>query len=82
MAQLVARMDEELLAEVDRLVADGVVRSRSDAVRVGLRSLVDRHMRRSIGDAIVDSYRRRPQCDADVGWADEATAAMIAEEPW
>jgi hypothetical protein len=29
-----------------------------------------------------DAYRQRPRADAEVGWSDEATARMIAEEPW
>jgi hypothetical protein len=35
-----------------------------------------------VGRAIVDGYRHRPQAEADVGWADESTARMIADEPW
>ncbi|MBA3653481.1 MAG: ribbon-helix-helix protein, CopG family [Actinobacteria bacterium] len=82
MTQLVTRVDDSLAAAVDRLVADGVVESRSDAVRRGLESLVDRHRRGRVAAAIVDGYRRRPQDDGEVGWADAATAAMIADEPW
>lgn len=37
--------------------------------------------RRSIGAAIVEGYRRQPQTAQEVGWADEATHRMIAEEP-
>jgi ribose 5-phosphate isomerase B len=29
-----------------------------------------------------ESYRRRPQTQGEVGWADEATRRMIADEPW
>ena len=29
-----------------------------------------------------ERYRRRPQTDEEIAWSDEATAAMIAEEPW
>jgi len=43
MAQLVARLDDSLMAEVDVLVADGVVANRSEAVRLGLERLVDQH---------------------------------------
>ncbi len=68
--------------EVDRLVADGVVRSRSDAVRLGLEQLVDRYRRHTIGARIVDGYLRQPQEEGEIGWPDEATVAMIADEPW
>ncbi|MGI8793477.1 MAG: ribbon-helix-helix protein, CopG family [Acidimicrobiales bacterium] len=82
MAQLVTRLDDELAAAVDALVADGVVESRSDAVRLGLRALVDRHRRRRTGEAIRAGYLAEPQDDFDGGWSDDATIAMINDEPW
>jgi Arc/MetJ-type ribon-helix-helix transcriptional regulator len=82
MAQLVTRISEDLLVQVDELVAEGVVDSRSEAVRLGLRGLVDGHRRRRIGDAIVAGYRAQPQTSSEIGWADESTIAMIADEPW
>ena len=82
MAQLVTRVDDDLAAAVDELVAAGHVRSRSEAVRLGLEQLLDRHRRSQIGDRIVAGYARRPQDGSEVGWADQATVAMIADEPW
>ncbi len=82
MSQLVTRLNAELLAEVDNLVAEGVVASRSDAVRAGLLELVDQHRRRSIGHRIVDGYRQTPQTDDEVAGLDEATSALVFEEPW
>jgi Arc/MetJ-type ribon-helix-helix transcriptional regulator len=82
MAQLVTRVDDELAAAVDELVAAGVVASRSEAVRLGLERLVDRYRRGQVGARIVDGYRRKPQTAAEVGWADAASVGMIAEEPW
>lgn len=82
MAQLVTRIEDDLAREIDRLVSDGVVASRSAAVRLALAELIDRHRRRRIGQSIVDGYTRLPQTDAEVGFADEATRQMIAEETW
>jgi Arc/MetJ-type ribon-helix-helix transcriptional regulator len=82
MAQLVTRVDDQLISRVDELVAAGVVASRSEAVRLGLERLVERFRRERVGGEIADAYRRRPQTEAEVGWADEATRRMIAEEPW
>jgi Arc/MetJ-type ribon-helix-helix transcriptional regulator len=82
MAQLVTRVDDELVAAVDDLVAMGVVSSRSDAVRLGLQQLLDRHRRDRIGARIIESYRARPQDAGDIGWADESSIRMIADEPW
>lgn len=82
MAQLVTRIPDALAEQVDRLVDDGVVASRSEAVRLGLERLVDRERRRRIGEAIVDGYRRIPQTDEELEWADAATRDMMAEESW
>jgi Arc/MetJ-type ribon-helix-helix transcriptional regulator len=82
MAQLVTRVDGELVADIDALIEAGVVESRSDAVRQGLRALVDQHRRRRTGEDIVHAYQQWPQTAAEVGWADEATLRMIGEEPW
>lgn len=82
MAQLVTRVDDELATAVDKLVEEGVVASRSEAVRVGLEELVDRHRRHRIGRRIAEAYRAVPQTPAEVGWADDSTRQMITEEPW
>ena len=82
MAQLVTRVSDELLARVDELVAEGVISSRSDAVRLGLHRVVDEHRRAKIAGAIVAGYRAHPQAAGEVGWPDAATVVMIAEEPW
>ena len=82
MAQLVTRIGEGLASQVDDLVERGVVESRSDAVRRGLEMLVDRHRRDRVAAAIVRGYQALPQTEEEVGWADEATRRMIAEEPW
>ncbi len=82
MAQLVARLQDRLLAQVDALVKDGVVASRSEAVRLGLEQLVDEHRRRRAGEVIVAAYRRQPQTEDELAGLDAATRAMIHEEPW
>jgi len=82
MAQLVTRVDDRLAAAVDELVAAGIVASRSEAVRLGLERLIDRCRRDEIGRNIARGYRELPQDEAEVAWADESTARMIADEPW
>jgi Arc/MetJ-type ribon-helix-helix transcriptional regulator len=82
MAQLVTRVDDRLLAEVDELVSEGVAATRSDAVRLGLEALVEHHRRQQTGQAIIDAYLRQPQGDDELGGLDEATRALVEEEPW
>jgi hypothetical protein len=47
-----------------------------------LRALVDRHRRRRIAKATVEAYRRQPQTEEEIGWADKESIRMIEEEPW
>jgi metal-responsive CopG/Arc/MetJ family transcriptional regulator len=82
MAQLVTRLDDTLVDEVDGLIADGVVANRSEAVRRGLQQLVDEHRRLQIGARIVDAYRCRPQDEQELTGLDAATRALVEEEPW
>jgi metal-responsive CopG/Arc/MetJ family transcriptional regulator len=57
MPQLVTRIDETLLGEVDRLVAEGSVASRSDAVRLALSQLIERRRRRATGELTAPGRR-------------------------
>ncbi|MFV1989035.1 MAG: ribbon-helix-helix domain-containing protein [Gemmatimonadota bacterium] len=82
MAQLVTRIDADLASHVDELVAEGVFESRSDAVRRGLRALIDDHRRRQTAEAIIRGYADTPQTEEEVGWTDEATRRMISDDPW
>jgi Arc/MetJ-type ribon-helix-helix transcriptional regulator len=82
MPQLVTRVEDDLAAAVDELVAAGVVANRSEAVRLGLERLVDRFRRDATGAQIVEGYRSVPQTDDEVAWSDDASVRMIADEPW
>lgn len=82
MTQLVARVDDALVAQVDRLVADGIVASRSEAMRIGLEGLVEENRRKLVGARIVDGYRRLPQTEEELAGLDIATRALVEEEPW
>jgi Arc/MetJ-type ribon-helix-helix transcriptional regulator len=82
MTQLVARVDDEFIEAIDELIADGVVASRSEAVRRGLQILIDQSRRRRMADSIIRGYQDKPQTEDEWGWADEATVRMIGEEPW
>jgi len=82
MPQLVTRIDGPLADAVDRLVSDGVVASRSEAVRMGLEQLVDRARRAEIAAAILEGYRRIPQNAEELRRADLGLRALVAEEAW
>ena len=82
MAQLITRVDDKLVAQVDALVASGEAESRSDAVRRALEAMIDQRRRRLIGEAIAEGYRRVPETEEELRWADDNARSMIAEEPW
>ena len=82
MTQLVTRVEEDLASLVDELIAEGVVESRSDAVRRGLRVLIDENPRQHTAEAFIRGYEQRPQTEDELGWSDEATVRMIKYEPW
>jgi Arc/MetJ-type ribon-helix-helix transcriptional regulator len=82
MPQLVTRVDDELLRQVDSLIADGTSESRSDAVRDAL-ALWIRHSKREAQNArTVAAYTAQPQTNDEIGWSDEAAIQMIETEPW
>lgn len=84
MTQLVTRVPEELARAIDeQLVEPGLVKNRSEAVRLALERLIDAERRRRIGEQIVEGYRRIPQTDDDLGlWTEASMRQMIKEEPW
>ncbi|WP_426571926.1 ribbon-helix-helix protein, CopG family [Aquihabitans sp. McL0605] len=82
MTQVVARLDDALAADLDALVASGVVASRSEGIRVAIERFVDEHRRAEVGRQIVAGYVAVPQDDDDGLWSDDQTIAMIEAEPW
>ncbi len=82
MSQLVTRIDDDLARAIDALVAEGVVESRSDAVRTALRELVDQHRRRRNAERDIAAYTAQPQTEEELYGIDEMTRRMIEEEPW
>lgn len=82
MTQLVTRIPDDLAAQLDALVAEGVVESRSEAVRQALAEMLDRHRRRRLAEADIAAYTAMPQSEDELLGVDEATRRMIEEEPW
>jgi len=78
----VTRLDDQLVEEVDALVADGTVANRSEAVRLGLQRLIDQHRRLQTGERIAEGYRRHPQTEDELAGLSQATRALVEEEPW
>jgi len=82
MTQLVTRIPDELADMVDELVANGALKSRSEAVRKGLKSVVEQYQRAEVGRQIVEGYRKLPADDEFKGWTEDSGVALIEAEPW
>jgi len=80
--QIAVRLPEELLNELDGLVASGIYQSRAAAVRAGLEAIMVLERRQQTDRAIVDGYRRTPPTKAEHDTAIASLRDAIAEEPW
>ncbi len=76
------RFNDEELALIDELVAEGIGESRSAVIRRGVLHLADAVRRARIGAAIAESYRRQPQTSDDDELAMASALALTEAEPW
>lgn len=80
--QIAVRLPQELLDEVDDLVARGVYESRAAAVRAGVAAVAESERRRQVDVAVVEGYRRHPAGAAEREAAVASLRDAILEEPW
>ena len=80
--QIAVKLPDGLVAELDRLVADGSFDSRSDAVRHGIEALVRHGERQRIDRAFVAGFRRVPDRDDELAQATRLAVQAINDEPW
>lgn len=76
------RFDDDELATLDRLVADGLGENRSAVIRRAVFELDERARRARIGREIAESYTARPQTADDDAWAMANAIALTEAEPW
>lgn len=82
MTTVAFRIPEELVAQIDELVAEGRFRNRTDAFRTAVEALVRARAERVLDEAIVAGYLAAPQDDADESAARESLRALLDEESW
>ncbi|MFN0089331.1 MAG: ribbon-helix-helix domain-containing protein [Acidimicrobiales bacterium] len=80
--QIAVRLPEDQLAILDDLVRRGVYASRADAVRAGIRAVVELDRRDQIDRAVIEGYRRVPPTEQERDAAIASLRNAIAEEPW
>ncbi|MEJ7801183.1 MAG: hypothetical protein WKF60_11705, partial [Ilumatobacter sp.] len=64
------RLSDDLLETLDWLVVRCSYENRAEAIRTALEELARRERSREIGEQIVEGYRRLPQTQEEIEWAD------------
>lgn len=80
--QIAVKLPDELVGEIDRLVAGGAFASRSHAIRSGIEALVAARHRDEIDRRYRAAMARLPESDEELDAATRLAISSIAEEPW
>jgi Arc/MetJ-type ribon-helix-helix transcriptional regulator len=78
---ITVRMSEDRVRAIDELVAAGRP-SRAAVIVEAIDRLVAELERERIDRAIAEGYRRVPETDEELEWAEWSTIESIREEPW
>lgn len=79
MASVLLNLDDEILHAYDACAKEDE-RTRSAVIREALVAYLEQRRQRSIGQQIVEGYRRIPDTEPEHLY--ESTRRMIEEEPW
>jgi Arc/MetJ-type ribon-helix-helix transcriptional regulator len=80
--QIALKLPDELVAEIDELIAEGAFANRSDAVRHGIEALVRRHERERVDRAFAEGFQRHPEGEDELADATRLAVDAINDEPW
>lgn len=78
---ITVRMSEDRVAAIDELVAGGRA-SRAAVIVEAIDRLVTHLESERIDREIVEGYKRIPETDEEIEWAEWSTIESIREEPW
>jgi metal-responsive CopG/Arc/MetJ family transcriptional regulator len=79
--QTLVQLSEELLELLDREAARRNI-SRSALIREAIEQHLDAERRAEIGRQIVEGYRRIPETEEEMAWAEASGREMLEEESW
>ena len=82
MTQLVTRMADNVIEQIDALVSRGVATSRSDVVRRALTEFFEREEERRVAEEYAEAYRLRPETPDERRRAQDEGRRLVEEEPW
>ncbi|HWH34903.1 MAG TPA: ribbon-helix-helix domain-containing protein [Acidimicrobiales bacterium] len=80
--QIAVKLDDEAVAKLDQLVAEGAYASRSQAVRRAVDTLVRSEERWRIDQGFAEGFARQPETDGEMAEATRLAIESIHEEPW
>jgi len=80
--QVAAKLPEDLVRQVDELVAAGAFPNRSAAIRQSLEALIARMRRSTIDESIRRGYTHLPESDEELALAHQLARQAIEDEPW
>ncbi len=82
MTQIAVKLPDELVRELDELVAQGRFSSRSSAVRRAVEIIVTAQRREAVDEAYAKGYRHAPESDRELAEAKRLATQAIEDEPW
>ena len=80
--QIAVRLPEQVLSELDQLVASGVYKSRAAAVRAGIEAIMRIERQQRTDRAIIHGYQQTPPTAGEDHEAVASLREAILEEPW
>lgn len=80
--QIAVKLPDELVGELDRLVAGGAFDSRSHAIRSGIETMVAGRRREAIDRQYEHAIAALPETDEEVAEAAKLAIDAIEDEPW
>lgn len=82
MTQVAAKLPDDLVRQVDELVARGVFPSRSSVIRLGLEAIVTGQRRQAVAQAYESAYQQIPESAEELAEATRLAVNAIHDEPW
>ena len=82
MTQLVTRMADNVIEQIDAFVSRGAATSRSDVVRRALTEFFEREEDRRVAEEYAEAYRLRPETPDERRRAQDEGRRLVEEEPW
>lgn len=82
MTQVAVKLPDDLVRQVDELVARGVFPSRSSVIRLGLEAIVTAQRQQAVAQAYERAYGQLAESKEELAEATRLAISAIHDEPW